>query len=323
MTFPTTAPHSERIADDPTFDPARHLALEKPAVTRTVGDFGYEEGALQVPSPIAATSCFRVLSDEGVAAMYHVCKQLEPFATSNPRVARNVRGGVYRSDFLREFALSPEVTQHMSELLQTPLSPHGMPHQLAHLNFQPLTPGENVDKWHWDTLQVDYVMFVTNPNDVEGGEFQYFDGTREEIQALRARGESVPVDRVIAPQLPGAGYAILMQGENVVHQARGITEGERITLVNGYTYRAEAARDYSALGQLIHADAQNIVVAEYARHMALRCQERLNDCIAQPDFEGGKTSRLMDQLRHARQELDDALGQLGSLEKEEMRHFGD
>jgi len=34
--------------------------------------------------------------------------------------------------------------------------------------------GYGIDKWHYDTLQVDYVMFVTDPNEVEGGEFQYF-----------------------------------------------------------------------------------------------------------------------------------------------------
>ena len=66
----------------------------------------------------------------------------------------------------------------MSKLLQTPLAPHGIGHQLEHLNYQPLASGENVGKWHWDTLQVDYVMFVTDPQEVEGGEFHYFNGTK-------------------------------------------------------------------------------------------------------------------------------------------------
>lgn len=322
MKFPRHPPYCERISDDPVFEPAVHLALERPEKLSTLQDFGYEESKRSVPSPIAATSPFRILSDEGVEAMYHVCKQLETFATSNPRVARNVRGGVYRSNFLRDFALSEEVAQHMSELLQTPLSPHGMPHQLAHLNFQPLTPGENVDKWHWDTLQVDFVMFVTDPNNVEGGEFQYFNGTREDMTQLRARAEPVPAERIIAPTFPGPGYAVLMQGENVVHQARGITDGERITLVNGYTYLDAAARDYSALGQLLHADPENIVLAEYARHMALRCHSLLNPCIEQPGFDADKHT-LVDQLSRARMELDQAISQLASLQPEEMHHFGE
>lgn len=320
--FPRTAPYPERIADDPPFVPARHLALERPSHCLTLTELGYDPTSLDVPAAVAATSCFRVLSDEGVEALHHVCKQLEPFATSNPRVARNVRGGVYRSRFLRELALSPLITAHMSELLGTPLAPHGMPHQLAHLNFQPLTPGANVDKWHWDTLQVDYVMFVSDPNAVEGGEFQYFHGTREEMAALRERGDAVPVDRVIAPRMPGAGYAVLMQGEHVVHQARGIAAGERITLVNGYTYLDPGSRDYTAIGQLMHADPAAVVTAEYARHMALRCRARLAAAIDRPDFEADAQSQA-DSLRRARRELDAAIEQLESIEQEDMRHFGD
>ena len=320
--FPTTSPYVERITDDPKFIPAMHLSLEQPENTITLSDLGYTDQPPGVPTPVAATSCFRVLSDEGVQALYHVCKQLEPFATSNPRVARNIRGGVYRSTFLRDLALSQDVSDHLSDLLQTPLAPHGMPHQLAHLNFAPLVPGENVDKWHWDTLQVDYVMFVTNPNAVEGGEFQYYDGTRDEMSRLRARRDSVPVDKIIAPAMPGAGYAVLMQGDHVVHQAKGISEGERITLVNGYTYLDTNSIDYSALGQLAHADAESTVYAEYARHMALRCRTRLSHCIEQPDF-GGTVEAHADKLRHARRELDDAISQLESMKPEEMRHFGD
>ena len=321
-TFPTTSPFHERISDDPVFDPANHLSLGQPENTITLSDLGYAEQPPGVPSPIAATTCFRVLSDEGVEALHHVCKQLEAFATSNPRIARNVRGGVYRSTFLRDLAMSEDVSQHLSELLQTPLVPHGMPHQLAHLNFAPLVPGENVDKWHWDTLQVDYVMFVTDPNSVEGGEFQYYNGTRDEISGLRARGESVPVEKIIAPAMPGAGYAVLMQGDHVVHQAKGIREGERITLVNGYTYLDTESTDYSALGQLAHADPESTVYAEYTRHMALRCQTILSHCIEQPDF-GGNTKSHADQLRRARRELDDAIAKLESSAPEEMRHLGD
>jgi len=70
-----------------------------------------------------------------------------------------------------------------------------------------------------------------------------------------------------------------MQGDHVVHQARGIEQGERITLVNGYTYLDSSAADFSALEQLVHADPEPTVVAEYARHMALRCQSNLSSCI--------------------------------------------
>jgi len=320
--FPAKGPYAERIADDPIFDPAVHLALESPRRTYSLAELGYGAPSAALPTQVAATTCFRVLSEEGVAALYHVCKQLERFTTSNPRIARTVRGGVYRSGFLRDLALSPDVTAHLSGMLQTPLAPHGMAHQLAHLNYQPLTPGENVDKWHADTLQVDYVMFVTDPCSVQGGEFQYFHGTRDEMAALHGRGETVPPDRVIAPAMPGPGHAVLMQGDHVVHQARGIRDGERITLVNGYTYLDERASDYSALGQLTHADPEATVFAEYARHMSLRCRALLDDGIERPVFDADVATHA-NRLRRARRELDDAIHQLETFEHETMRHFGD
>ena len=320
--FPANRPYEELIADDPVFNPAIHLCLEYPQDILTLADLGYDESLIQTPSFVAATSCFRVLSDAGVEALHHVCKQLEQFTTSNPRIARNVRGGVYRSKFLRDLALSPQITAHMSKLLHTQLAPHGMGHQLAHLNYQPLTPGENVDKWHWDTLQVDYVMFVTDPQKVEGGEFQYFNGTKQEMAKLSAAGKPVPADRIIAPAMPGPGYAVLMQGDHVVHQARGIKEGERITLVNGYTYLDPMARDYTAIGQILHADPKPVVIAEYARHMVLRCETLISDTINQPDYKIDVKAQTQ-LLQRARLELDDAILQLESSGHEEMRHFGD
>lgn len=122
--------------------------------------------------------------------------------------------------------------------------------------------------------------------------------------------------------MPGPGYAVLMQGDHVVHQARGIREGERITLVNSYTYLEPSARDYSAIGQLVHADPKKTVLADYTRHMALRCHHNLNECIEKPDFNSDATTQAQ-RLRRARVELDDAIAQLESLEQEGVRHFGD
>lgn len=320
---PDCGPNYEPIKDDPVFDPARHLALEQPESTLTLADLGYgDETAGTTPTQVAATSCFRVLSDEGVEAMYHVCKQLEAFTTSNPRVARNTRGGVYRSAFLRDFSMCPEYIDHLSSILNTSLLPLPMGHQMAHLNYQPLTVGKDVDKWHYDTLQVDTVMFVTDPNTVEGGEFQYFKGTRDEMARIHAEGEPFPVDRIESPKMPGPGYAVLMQGNYVVHQAKGLREeGERITLVNGFSYADTNTPDYTALGQLFHADKPEVASAEYARHVALRCTRELAQVINKPNFSDSAEAHA-NQLARVREELNQAIEQLNNAAGEEMRHFG-
>jgi len=322
--FPDSRPDFEPIKDDPIFDPAIHLKLETPERILTLNDLGYgDETAGTTPTKVAATSCFRILSDEGVAAMYQVCKQLEAFTTSNARIARNTRGGTYRSKFLRDFSLSTDVAEHLSTIMKTPLLPHAMPHQLSHLNYQPHTIGENIDKWHYDTLQCDYVMFVTDPNDVEGGEFQYFKGTRDEMAALKQSGEAFPGDRIYAPDIPGAGYAVLIQGNYVVHQAKALqAEGERITLVNGYSYADMDVPDYTALGQLVLADPETLSCAEYTRSLALRCAQQLQPLVNTPDY-SQKAQQRIDLLKKARNELDDAIHQLETYSNQAMQHFGD
>ena len=321
--FPARSPYTECIADEPVFDAGKHLALTQPENLLSLTDLGYgDEVNGTTPTDIAATSAFRILSDEGAEAMLHVCKQLENFTTSNERIARNCRGGVYRSKFLRDFSLNADVAEHLSAIMKTPLAPHAMGHQLSHLNYAPPEVSEDVDKWHYDTLQVDYVMFVTDPKQVKGGEFQYFNGTRDEMQSLYEAKQPVPAERVIAPEVPGPGYAVLMQGNYVVHQAKGLREaGERITLVNGYNYVDRETPDYTALKQLVLADPESLATAEYIRHVALRCVNNLETAINQPAFESEPQQQLQ-FLYKARRELDAGIAQLEDDTVEVMKHFG-
>lgn len=321
--FPQSNPFVDYINDDPVFDPARHLALTEPENLLSLSELGYgEEIDGTSPTDIAATSAFRILSEEGTELMLHVCQQLEAFTSSNARIAKNCRGGTYRSKFLRDFSLSQDVAEHLSSIMKTQLVPHAMGHQLSHLNYAPPELSEDVDKWHYDTLQVDYVMFVTDPKKISGGEFQYFLGTRDEMQALYEAKETLPAERVVAPEIPGPGYAVLMQGNYVVHQAKGLKEkGERITLVNGYNYADKNTPDYTAFKQLILADPESLATAEYIRHVALRCAGNLEEVINQPHFETDKSVQLQ-KLYEARRELEIGIAQLEDDNVEEMKHFG-
>ncbi len=245
------------LAREPQFDPAKHLALEKPAEIISLTEFGYPADEVAAcPSDFAATDIFRILSDEGAACLYEVCKQLEHFTTSNPRIQRNMRGGVYRSKFLRDLCLSPDIAEFVSGICGVDLMPHTIPHQLGHLNYAPAEIGENVDKWHVDTLRYDYVMFVTDPRKNEGGAFQYYRGTKYEVANLHEAGKSLDANKVVSPKMPGPGYAIMQQGNMVVHQAKGLTApGERITMVNGYIPMDPHFPDFTRYDQLRFADA--------------------------------------------------------------------
>ena len=81
----------EPLENEPIFDPARHLQLERPQTVYGLDELGYSEDVLRdAPASFAATSVFRILSDEGAALLYDTVKRLEDFCTSNPRIARKV-----------------------------------------------------------------------------------------------------------------------------------------------------------------------------------------------------------------------------------------
>ena len=312
------------LPTEPEFCPARHLALERPTEVISLTSFGYTHDQIaDCPSDFAVTNIFRILSDEGAACLYEVAKQLEAFTTSNPRIERCTRGGVYRSKFLRDLCLCPEITEFISSFVGVDLLPHTMPHQLGHLNYAPKTVGENIDKWHVDTLRYDYVMFVTDPAKQQGGAFQYFKGTKDEVATCRAEGRPLPAEKIISPDMPGPGYAVMQQGNMVVHQAKALTApGERITMVNGYIPADPAFPDYTRYDQLTFADPVPIATAEYSRHVALHARRAIDETIAQIPFDKDRAF-YANQLRQLSAILTKAVQDIDAADTAEMEHFGD
>ncbi len=325
LAFPQTMPAGyTALEDEPRFDPERHLQIEMPERVISLAEFGYSDDEITAcPTPFGATSVFRLLSDEGAAALLEVAGKLEAFTTSNARIARNVRGGAYRSKFLRDLCLCPEITNAMSQIAGLPLLPHTLPHQLGHLNYNPKVVGENVDKWHVDTLRFDYVMFVTDPKSVEGGEFQYYLGTKEEASDRAKRGKPLDPDRIVSPDMPGPGYAVLQQGNMVVHRAKGLSApGNRITMVNGYVPQDIRFPDFTRFDQLYMVDPPHCASTEFARHMAWMARERLDGDLATLPFTDDK-ERLAAQFDEMSALLADTAARLRAAGEVEVEHFGD
>ncbi len=325
LSFPVAHPEGfPPLQDEPQFDPARHLALERPQQVVSLQEFGYgEDDIASCPTTLAVTTPFRILSDEGVACLQQVARDLEPYTRSIERISRMVRGGVYQSRFLRDLCTAPELTAAISEICDTPLYPHTMPHQLGHLNYNPFVAGENVDKWHVDTLRIDFVMFVTDPHEVAGGEFQYFHGTKHEVEAAKRDGRPMPADRIVSPVLPGPGYAVLQQGNMVVHRAKALSApGERITLVNGYVPAQLNYPDYTRYDQLYLADPANIATSEYARHVAWMGREALAAQIEAFEFSTDR-EKFASQLDEVAALLTSAAREIRHADDARMEHFGD
>ncbi len=281
--FPTDRPRGyEWLDGEAIFDPDRHLALTEPDHVVTLIDLGYESQDTEgTATDIAISTPFRILSDEGAEVMLEVARRLRAFSRrAGDRIENTVRGGVHRSRWLRDLCLSPDIAVHLSTIYGTDVAPHPMGLHLGHLNYEPTEVTDVVDKWHHDTLPLDFVMTVTDPTQTPGGRFEYFTGTKTEAAGFKAAGVKPPEDRVVAPELPGPGWAVAMHGNMVVHRGGPLTaKAERITMVNGYVALDTSFEMQSRMADLKHVDDPELLYFEWARFAAWRARSRLDTVI--------------------------------------------
>ena len=120
--FPDTQPTGyEWLDGEPAFDPELHLELEEPDEVVMLADLGYGPDEIATKATaVAASSPFRVLSDEGAAVMRDVARRLRAFArAAGNRIERMTRSGCYRSRWLRDLCVSQEVSDHLERVYGT------------------------------------------------------------------------------------------------------------------------------------------------------------------------------------------------------------
>ncbi len=313
LPLPSTQPAGyEWLADEPPFDPNRHLALEAPSSVLTLADLGYQpHDTTLVATEFAASEPFRVLSDEGAAVMLDVARQLRHTAKpASDRVENAVRGGVYRSRWLRDLCLSPDLTAHMAAIYGVEVAPHTMGVHLGHMNHAPSDLSKAVDKWHVDTLPLDMVMMVSDPATLDGGEFEYFVGTKHEMAQLASEGRTPPPERCVAPDFGGPGWAIALHGNMVVHRGAPLNSpGERITMVNGYVSVDPSRDDQNRTRDLMLVDDHDVLFTEWVRHVAWRTNGRMQELIDETPF-GISRADAVEQLRWAIADAEQAIAEI-------------
>ncbi len=285
--FPAPPAAYASLTDEPVFDPTRHLALTAPEQVLALDDLGYgAERVAAAEGPTAVTGPFRVLSDEGLAALRAVCDQLEQVRLTgeDDRAPAYVAGAGHRSRFLRDLCHDPSLLVHLSAIAGTALAPHTLPDCQAYVNFAPEDIDKAVDSWHVDSVPFDIVVMVTDPHVVKGGRFEWFRGTDEEAadlvgvprERLHLGGTNdLPADRVLAAPFPAAGWAVLQQGTHVVHRATRLEErAARTTAVLGFTALGTTGADPTNI-EYIASWPHPGIHAELARHAAWRAEARL------------------------------------------------
>lgn len=322
--FPVEQPPGYSWLDDePRFEPERHLQLEQPSEVVQLADLGYGDDEIATKAtPVAASAPFRVLSEEGAEMLLDIARRLSVHVRpAGDRIERMLRGGCHRSRWLRDLCLSEDVTAHLAGIYGIAIAPHAMPVHLGHMNFAPTRLDAAIDKWHHDTLPLDYVMMVTDPATVDGGHFEYFLGTKHEAAELAAKGETPPTDRVVAPEFPGPGYAIALHGDMVVHRAGPLhTLSERISMVNGYVALDTSVDDQSRSADLLVVDDHEVLFTEWAKMAAWRSAGRLEELVEHLPYTSDR-QRVITSLEFAIADVQRAIDEMRAGEGT-TSHYG-
>jgi hypothetical protein len=294
-------PGYARLRSDVPWSPA-YLDFHPPERVYTLDELGEEAAGPTAFSPVAITSPFRFLSDEGVRILQEICRELEASARSSERIPKFVRGGVYRSEFLWGMSTDARLIGWLRELAQAPIEAHPVSHHAIHVNYAPDDLSLNVDQWHADIVSFDYVLMVTDPRGMKGGRFEYFFGPVEEGKALLERDGALPAERVRAAEFPGPGWAILQQGHRVFHRATRLEEpGERITIVGSFYTPHPAIDDPTAttLARLRRVDGDEVALVEGSRYAAVAAARKLERFAADEADFGRPLEEVRERLRES------------------------
>lgn len=326
INFPNTLPDGYHYIDnEPNYDPNIHLALEFPKDSHNLHDLGYSQEEIdKCPTDYGVSGVTRLLSDEGVRVLMKTAQSLRKYSSSGgERIQHLLRGCVYRSKFLRDLCLCPKVSEFLSQIYGIPVAPHSIPLHLGHFNFAPDDLTRAVDKWHIDTIGFDYVMMVSDPNQQVGGRFQYFLGTKREIQEIKDNNQSIPEDRIISPEFPGPGYIIVLQGNMVVHRGAKLEQPfDRVTMVNGYVPLNLDSVDPSRFFDLKTVDPHQLLFPEWARHKAWLSKGKLNRIIEELPFTDDR-ELIINKLKSAIEDVETAIKDLSDSSEGEQNFYGD
>jgi len=164
---------------------------------------------------------------------------------------------------------------------------------------------------------------VSDPNKQVGGQFQYFLGTKKEVQEIKDSNQSIPEDRIISPRFPGPGYIIVLQGNMVVHRGAKLKKPyDRVTMVNGYVPLDLESVDPSRFSDIKTVDPHQLLFPEWARHKAWLSRGKLNRLIEELPFTDNK-DLIISELKNAIKDVETAIMDLSDSGIGEQKFYGD
>lgn len=308
------------VAADVPWEP-RYLQLEALPRSHGFSEFGAVPEEILL-SPVAITDPFRILSEEGARVAFDIAKELEQIALSDER-SKRMRGCTYRSAFFDGMYSDPRLIAHLSEIAQADLRPHPIRHHRVQLNFPPDDLSRAIDVWHYDVVAFDFVMLLSDPEGMQGGNTEYFFGTVAEGEAILRSQGSLPTERIVQVEYPGAGWAFFQQGHQVLHRAAPLLAPHpRVSLVASYYCADPQFREPTVLPVLRKADGREVALVEWANYAAYRTIARLQHFLdEQPDF-SLSMEEVRDRLRDCLAEAEQAVAEFESDDEGAIVNLG-
>ena len=118
-------------------------------------------------------------------------------------------------------------------------------------------------------------MAASDWTQLDGGRFEFFTGTKNEAADIKASRRQLPSERVVSAQYPGAGWAVVQQGNMVVHRAAPLrTLAERTSFLVSYVAtnldlpETNVIRDYTTM------DPDHIIYPEWGTSQGMACKSK-------------------------------------------------
>jgi hypothetical protein len=289
---PVALGDNQMAPNQPSFDPDKHIAFEKPSGILMMKDIGYAEDT--GVSPVAVTQPFQLFSPEAIQIMRsEIAKpevKVDHHYTSN--IASSQLRGYARNHAPFTYAAwnHPKTIAIVSKLAGIDLIPWS-DYEIAHINLSaPKTEeqaqaelaavrsrkssvhsDEGIDVssseddkpivgWHTDSYPFVCVLMMSDCTNMVGGE-----------TALRtANGD------VIRVRGPAEGCAVILQGRYITHQAlRALGARERITAVTSWRPRSPFVKDDSVLSTVRAVSDLTELYSDFAEYRLEIMEQRM------------------------------------------------
>ena len=205
-------------------------------IIRDLTEFGYGPEAIRVhrryQDRLGFIGPIRPLTDTGVRLLSQVAARLEKRAPTNLHiVTKRLRRANAHSCFIRDVVHSPGFLLKVSRLAGVPLIPHPHRDAAVQINYYGTANASGtspqVAKWHTDGMDYVLTLLLSEKGSYEGGDFLYFDGTKEQFR----RDDALDDRRIRIADFTRLGEAIFTKGSHIFHGVTPVTRGHRTTLV--------------------------------------------------------------------------------------------